>query len=99
MNKHQSAKLIELFKDQNANAQQRADAARRLADMGALESLGVLIEGARDPGLAEPVGRAAGAAVARLLKERAELNQIPLEDFTGPAYLGYDEAASALLRR
>ena len=88
---HEPQRLIEIFVDKTANPGHRAEAARRLAELDAPGALAALIQIARDHEVDNAVSRAAGAAVARLLIRRGELDQGPLEDFTGGAYLGYDE--------
>lgn len=59
--------------------------------------MNVLIEVAQDDD-EDDVSRAAGAALARLLIELGRLDDAPLHTFTGPAYLGFDDAVAAYQR-
>lgn len=94
MTDREPQRLIEMLADKTANPTRRARAARRLAQLDAQGALAALIEAAQDQQVDNAVSRAAGAAVARLLLRRGELDRVPLEDFTGGAYLAYDEAVS-----
>lgn len=74
----------------------RRAAAQRLGGADDEWALDALCELATRAELPDTVSRAVGASAARVGLKVGRLPDALLPDFTGPAYLGYDEAVTAL---
>ena len=92
------AQLVHILADPLGSYDERIEAARGLAadaDGDVLDAL-YRIAGSGDDD--ERVQRATGEAIASILLRAGNVNDAPLWDFCGPAYLGFD-AAVALSQR
>ena len=78
---------------------ERAIAARHLADGDAADVIETLLQIAQDEGEDEWVSHAAGESLAEILMRRGEIDTAPLHDFTGAAYIGFDEAVARSQRQ
>lgn len=58
-----------------------------------------LLRIAQDEGEEEWVSHAAGESLAEILFRRGQVESAPLHDFTGAAYIGFDEAVTRLQRQ
>lgn len=75
---------------------ERAIAARHLAGESAPDIVDTLVRIAQDDGEEEWVSHAAGESLAEILLRRGKLDTAPLHDFSGAAYIGFDEAVARL---
>ena len=58
-----------------------------------------LLRIALDEGEEEWVSHATGESLAEILLRRGQIDSAPLHDFTGAAYIGFDEAVARLQRQ
>ena len=80
--------------DRSMKPVDRANAARCLGGWDTQAVLDVLLQVAQENEADESVSRATGESIAEILIRRGEVDQVPLHDFTGDAYLGYDETVA-----
>lgn len=80
--------------DGNATLADRADAARRLAESDAKPAFDALLALAQEEHVEESLSRTAGESLAKVLIRSGTVDQVPLHEFTGGAYLGYDETVA-----
>jgi hypothetical protein len=85
--------------DRRRSTLERAIAARHLADGDAPDIVETLVRIAQDEGEEEWVSHAAGESLAEILFRRGEVDTAPLHEFTGAAYIGFDEAVARLQRQ
>ena len=78
---------------------ERVFSIKRLEDVEPVKRLAVLVDLATDCSLSPDVGAEVGRAVARAVLLLSRLDDVPLADFCGPAYVGYDEQVAAYLRQ
>lgn len=84
--------------DDSVPAEVRIAAARRLGDSGDESVLAALAELATRSDLSEELSTEVGASVARVVLRLRRLDEVPLYDFAGPAYIGYDTTVAASMR-
>ena len=94
MNERELSHLLRMLLDRSAKSLDRAKAARRLAEWNTPAVLDALLQVAQEDDAAESVSRAAGESIAKILIRTKEVDQAPLSDFSGAAYLGFDEAVA-----
>ena len=86
---------IDMLLDQTLSVAERVGAARCLGDLNAEEALAALLDVAQNASEDDVVSRSAGESLARILVRRAAIAGAPLHSFTGPAYLGFDDAVTS----
>ena len=92
------SKLLRALLDRRAEPVSTIAAAQRLAKFDSQDALDALLHVAQEQDAAEPLSRAAGESIAKILIRRGAVDQVPLHDFTEGAYLGYDETIARYLR-
>ena len=63
------------------------------------DDIPTLLRTAQDKEEEEWVSHAAGERLAEILFRRGQIDTAPLHDFTGAAYIGFDEAVARLQRQ
>lgn len=89
--------LADAIRDASLSATERVLCVKRIEGADATERLALLVELARDCSLPPDVGAEVGRAVARTVILLERVDDVPLADFSSPAYLGYDEQVSEYL--
>jgi len=85
---------LEALRDPHLPTIERVIAARRLAAQDSQAALHVLVQIAQNEHESEWLCFAAGEAIAEILIRSTAVDDVPLHNFTGGAYLGYDEAVA-----
>ncbi len=91
MSEQEQSYLLRILLDTSAKPIDRAKAARRLAEWSTRASLDALLKVAQEDHADELVSRAVGKSIAEIVIRREEVDQVPLYDFNGNAFLAYDE--------
>ena len=91
MSEQELPHLLPILLDKSAEPVRRAKVARRLAEWSTQAVLDALLQVAQEDDADELVSRAAGESIAEILIRREEVDQVPLYDFNGAAFLAYDE--------
>ena len=84
--------------DRSTKPVDRANAARCLGEWNTPAILDALLQVAQENDADESVSRATGENIAEILIRSGEVDQVPLHDFSGDAYLGYDETIARCQR-
>jgi len=90
--------LAASIRDAEVPADERIPKVRQLEGSSAEKRLAVPLDLATDHALSSEVAAEVGRAVARVVTASDRLDDVPLPDFSGPAYLGYDEQVAASQR-
>jgi hypothetical protein len=86
---------LDVLNDEDAPTIERVIAAKHLARSDAIVVLDALLCVARDEQAPEWLAFAAGESIAAILMRRSVPTEALLADFTGPAYLGFDETVAS----
>jgi len=90
--------LTASIRDAEVPADERIPKVRQLEGSSAEKRLAVPLDLATDHALSSEVAAEVGRAVARVVTASDRLDDVPLPDFSGSAYLGYDEQVAASQR-
>jgi hypothetical protein len=90
--------FIRTLLDPHADERARVDAAHHLGRCDAQSAQDALLQVAQAEHVQDALARAAGESLALILIRKGQVSQAPLASFTGPAYLGFDEAVACHLR-
>ncbi len=99
MNKVDVEALVASIRDPELPVDERIPKVKQLESSSADERLAALVALATDLALSSAVATEVGRAVARVVIALDRLDDVPLPDFSGAAYLGYDEHVAAFQRR
>lgn len=89
-------RLIGILQDRSEGIRLRLHAASELGATDAPDAIAALHRVAHDESEDGRVARKVGQALAAIYVRQKRILDAPLAEFTGPAYLGFDEAASRL---
>jgi hypothetical protein len=89
--------LVSILLEETTQLSQRIEAARALAEDGKSDSMGALLRIACSDDENPVLQAAAGESLARRYARSSDIDQAPLESFSGPAYIGFDGVAAQLL--
>lgn len=87
--------LTAAIRDPTRSIEDRTACIQQLEGSSEPERFGVVLKLATDQSLLSEVAREVGRAAARIAVAADRLVDLPLSDFSGPAYLGYDEQVAA----
>ncbi len=90
MSEQELSRLLRMLLDKSMKPVDRANAARCLGEWDTQAVLDALLQVAQENDADESISRATGESIAEILIRRGEVDRVPLHDFTGDAYLGYD---------
>lgn len=90
--------VLQTLLDRGATASTRVEAARLLAACNDAVVVDALLRVVAEEEASEALAQAAGEGLAEVLLRRGEVDRAPLWDFTGPAYVAFDDAVARHLR-
>jgi hypothetical protein len=90
--------LAVILGDSNAVVQERVHAAKALATIFKDVAFETLLRMAQDETAPSAVAQASGEGTAKWLLRYGDVNTAPLADFTGDAYVAFDEEVTRHLR-
>lgn len=103
MTDHELSAVLAVVLDKNAAPHDRAAAMKQLTRSDAAATFDALIQVVTEENADHRVSRVAGECLAELMIRRGTLGKehelLPLHDFTGEAYVAYDNAVSRHGRR
>lgn len=95
MNEVDPGALAASIRDNHLRLDKRIAKVRELESSSSEERFAVLVNLATDRVLRSEVAAEVGRAVARVVVAADMVDEVPLPDFNGSAYLGYDEQVTA----